>query len=124
MRKHIFTGLLLTAVSLSISSCFSQRYKVGPLELTEKTIINTQKSHFLFYGLVALNEVMLDSLTLDSANYRVEVIHTFPDVLVSAMTVGVYTPSTIRVEVSAEKPIPKRKRILLLKFPDPKVEKE
>jgi len=107
-----------------VSSCFSQRYKVGPLELTEEKILNEQKSRFLFYGMVALDEIHLDSLTLDSANYRVEVIHTFPDVLVSFMTIGVYTPSTIRVQVSAVKPVPKFKRILLLKFPEQKEEKK
>lgn len=118
MKKTLLPALLILFVSLVLSSCFPQRYKVGPLALTEQTITNHQKSHFLFYGLVPLNEIHLDSLTLDSANYRVEVVHTFADFLVSTITVGIYTPSTIRVEVSAVKPEPKKKRILLLKFPE------
>jgi hypothetical protein len=118
MRKQIFTGVVLFAGSLLLHSCFSQNYKVGPLELTEEKILNQQKSDFLFWGLVGLNEVHLDSLTLDSLNYQVEVVHTFADFVVSIVTLGVYTPTTIRVKVSAVIPKPKRKRILLLKFPD------
>jgi hypothetical protein len=118
MRKQIFTVVVLFAGSLLLHSCFSQNYKVGPLELTEEKILNQQKSDFLFWGLVGLNEVHLDSLTLDSLNYQVEVVHTFADFVVSIVTLGVYTPTTIRVKVSAVIPKPKRKRILLLKFPD------
>jgi hypothetical protein len=116
MRKQIFTVVVLFAGSLLLHSCFSQNYKVGPLELTEEKILNQQKSDFLFWGLVGLNEVHLDSLTLDSLNYQVEVVHTFADCLVSVLTLGVYTPTTIRVEVSAVIPKPKRKTIHLLKF--------
>jgi hypothetical protein len=124
MRRQIFTVLVLVAVSLLLNSCFSQSYKVGPRELTQEKILNQQKSHFLFWGLVHLNRVHLDALTLDSVNYQVEVVHTFADALVSTATLGLYTPSTIRVEVSAVTPKPKRKRILLLKFPDEEEDKK
>jgi hypothetical protein len=118
MMKQIFTVLVLFAGSLLLHSCFSQKYKVGPLELTEEKILNQQKSEFLFWGLVGLNEVHLDSLTLDSLNYQVEVVHTFADFVVSIVTLGVYTPTTIRVKVSAVIPEPKRKGFNLMKFTD------
>ena len=55
-------------------------------------------------GLVSLSKVPLDSLTSDSLNYEVEVFHSFPDILVSFATVGIYTPTSVRVKISAIKP--------------------
>ena len=103
-------GLSLILLA-SLSSCFTHRYKVGPVNLAEKTFTKEGKNHFLFMGLVKLNMAPLDSLTSDSLNYEVAVLHSFPDVLVSAITIGIYTPTTVRVKISATKPEEKEKKV-------------
>ncbi len=110
MKSIIFRASALLLILLSLNSCFTHRYKVGPINLAEQTFTNEGKNHFLFMGLVKLSTATLDSLTSDSLNYEVEIFHSFPDILVSAVTIGIYTPTTIRVKISAIKPKEEKKK--------------
>lgn len=88
---------------LLLSSCFSHRYNVGEGLRVEQVTEVTQKNHFLIAGLVPIKRAKIETMVGDTINYQVYTRMTPQDIIVSTLTIGVYTPTTTTVRIPAEK---------------------
>ncbi len=94
MKKILFNALILVAV-LCFSSCYTVRYDVGAG--SQSGVEVKEKNHFLIYGLAPLNENDPAKMAGGATDYQVEITHSFVDGLISAITFGIYTPTTMIV---------------------------
>ncbi len=101
MKIIRFLGLLLPLFLLS--SCFSHHYNIGEGVRVEKTTVITEKNHFLMMGVIPVKRCKVDQMVGDTANYHVYTRSTPTDMIVSTLTVGLYTPTTTTVTLPAEK---------------------
>ena len=90
--KQLFLALAIMFVA---SSCYSVKYNVGNGPQGKGTV--QAKNHFLIYGLAPLNENDPAKLAGEATDYQVEIVHTFVDGLLNAITFGIYTPTTMIV---------------------------
>lgn len=93
MKKTFLAVALLCAVSLS--SCYTLEYSVG--NGAQKNIPVKGRNHYLIGGLVPLKTTTPADLAGNEKDYKVEITHSFIDGLISAITGGFYTPTTITV---------------------------
>jgi hypothetical protein len=91
--KNSFCMLLL---SLLMSSCFVARFNVG--EGPEHVIVEKGKNHYFLFGIVPGNRVNVPQMADDKKNYKVTFKHSFVDVVLSIITIGIYTPTTVIIE--------------------------
>lgn len=91
--KKIFLNLaVLLSASVLLSSCYTLSYNVGNGPQTGLEI--KEKNHFLIYGLAPVKTSDPTQMAGDAKNYKVTIQHTFVDGLLSAITGGIYTPTT------------------------------
>lgn len=89
-------GALAAAIMmLSFTSCYTLTYSVGKGSQTGKTV--TQKNHYLINGLAALKTANPTEMAGGAADYDVTITHTFVDGLLSVLTSGLYSPTTVTV---------------------------
>lgn len=89
MKKVLF----FCSLALCISSCYSVQYSVGRGAQTGLEV--KAKNHFVIAGLAPVGDQKSpQELAGDTQDYDVEVVHTFIDGLLSAITFGIYTPTT------------------------------
>lgn len=90
---------LITTVSLAgllmLSSCYTYTLTVGNGSQTGLT--ESGKNHHLIYGLVDLGQTDAFELAGDATDYKIVHEHTFVDGLISAITFGIYNPTTVKV---------------------------
>lgn len=88
---------LLTACALVflLSSCYTVKWNVG--DGPQKNIKVVEKNHFVINGLAAIKTSDPEVMAGNAENYSVEVSHSFIDGLLSAITFGIYTPTTTTV---------------------------
>jgi hypothetical protein len=58
----------------------------------------TGKNHYLIEGLVPVGRTTPTELAGNAADYDVTIVHSFVDGLLSAITGGLYTPTTVIVK--------------------------
>lgn len=96
MKKYILKLLLVVATVISLTSCYSLSYSVGSGSKTGETVKG--HNHYLIAGLIPAGTKTPAELAGDAKDYDVQVVHTFVDGLLQAITGGIYTPTTVIVK--------------------------
>ena len=98
MKKIIQITLLFCCISL-LSGCFATTHVVGAGGISDgKADYDAKrKKWFLLFGVIPLDDVNAQQLSGDAQDYTVRETFTFIDGMISAVTVGIVVPRTIRV---------------------------
>ena len=92
MKKIVFLLLIL----LTFSSCYVHKNIIG--DGAQKDIVETAKQHNFIYGLVSGKTPDTQEMARGEDNYEVKTVHSFVDGLISALTGGLYNPTTVEVK--------------------------
>ena len=95
MKKMFLNSAMLITFSLMLSSCYTMTYNVGEGAKTGMSI--SRKNHYLIAGLVPIHTADPGKMAGGAKDYTVTVQHSFIDGLLSGLTSGFYTPTTVRV---------------------------
>lgn len=101
MKIKSLVFVLLAA--LGLSSCFSHHYNVGEGIRVEKTTEIVKKNNFLLWGVIPVQRAKIEEMVGDTINYHVYTRATPEDMIVSTLTLGIYTPTTTTVTIPAER---------------------
>lgn len=99
MKKILFAALLLT----SLTSCYNAQFTVGDGTGSKSNKTETydkSKQMWLFWGLVNINEGQASTPT--DGNYVIKTKTNFGDGLLTALTAGIFTMKTVKIEVKKE----------------------
>ncbi len=96
MKKSIFNLAIVLALSVVMSSCYTLTYTVGDGAQTGVTV--KEKNHYLIYGLFPVGTSSPTEMAGGATDYTVTIQHTFLDGLISAITFGIYNPTTTEVQ--------------------------
>ena len=103
MKTNIlfFTMLVLT---LSLNSCFVNRTTVGngPMGKIESVKYAKDKQMYLFWGAWAINKA--NPHTPAECGFQVKTSFNFIDMLVSTITVGIFSMRTVKILVYKDSP--------------------
>ena len=92
MKKIVF----LLLISLTFSSCYVHKSIIG--DGAQNGIVETAKQHNFVYGLVSGKTPDTQEMAKGEENYEVTTVHSFVDGLISALTGGLYNPTTVEVK--------------------------
>ena len=95
MKKIVCIAVCLMA-ALSVSSCYSTRISYGQVEQNEPLVqVNRTWNHHIIAGLVPVgnNKVKSEKFVPGQTNYVVKTNQSFLNLLVGAITFGIYTPT-------------------------------
>jgi hypothetical protein len=92
MKKLIPAYLIAT---LLLSSCYSYTSVMGKGAQGDEKI--AKKNTYYLYGLVKGDQSNAKEMAAGATNYTVETKHTFINGLLSAITFGIYSPTTTTV---------------------------
>lgn len=96
MKKVFFCGAVLFA-SLSLTSCYNTKVVCGDITRQTPVVkVNSEWNHHLLYGLVPLKNAKMEAKEYvgNKKSYVVKTNQTFINMLVNAITFGLYTPTT------------------------------
>jgi len=88
--------ILMLAISLTFSSCYVHQAVVG--EGSQKGLVEKEKQHNFVYGLASGKTPDTQSMAKGVKDYTVKTSISFIDGLISLLTSGIYTPSTVEVK--------------------------
>ena len=95
--KNILSVLAIsTALSIMMSSCYSHKFVVGNGPQTGVDL--TAKNNFFILGLVPGKVSEPQKMAGDAQDFEVTEVQTFVDGLVGVLTLGIYTPTTTKVQ--------------------------
>ena len=96
MKK--FLGILFLAFMLStlLSSCYTHRFVIGDGPKTGVTV--QAKNNFFLYGLIPGKVSDPQKMAGGAKNYEITEVQTFVDGLLATITLGIYTPTTTKVQ--------------------------
>ena len=86
---------ILFAASMLLTSCYSYTSIVGNGPQGYQEV--TEWNHYLIYGLAPVNVSDSKQMAGGAENYSIHTRQTFVNGLVSALTWGIYTPTTTTV---------------------------
>jgi hypothetical protein len=95
MKKTLFNVAMVLLLSGSLTSCYTQSYVVG--DGPQRGVESIEKSHYLVYGLAPLKTADPEKIAGDAKDYSVTIQHSFIDGLLTAVTFGIYSPTTTKV---------------------------
>jgi hypothetical protein len=95
MKKTVLNLAFLLTVACLLPSCYSLTYAVG--EGPQKGIEVKEKNHFFIYGLAKGKTSDPTAMAGEATDYEVSISHTFVDGLISAVTFGIYNPTTTKI---------------------------
>jgi hypothetical protein len=95
MKKLIYS-VFAVLLAITMTSCYSLTYSVGKGSQTGTTV--TGHNHYVIGGLIPVGTSDVKQLAGGATNYDVTIVHTFVDGLLSAITGGIYTPTTTVVK--------------------------
>lgn len=96
MKKNFLKLAFVFGICVMMTSCYTVTATVGNGSQTgEKTVGH---NHFLIAGLVPVGIANVKEMAGNAKDYQVTVTHTFVDGLLSAITGGLYTPTTTIVK--------------------------
>lgn len=87
---------LATSMMFMLSSCYTYTYMVGSGPQTNVEV--KEKNHYVIGGLAPIKTSNPIKMAGGAANFQVTIQHTFIDGLLSALTFGIYTPTTTTVK--------------------------
>ncbi len=96
MKKVVSKMVLAMFAVLCLTSCYTLRYNVGEGAKTGIKVV--EKNHYLIDGLAGIKTANPTQMAGDTKDYTVTITHSFIDGLLSALTGGIYTPTTVIVE--------------------------
>ncbi len=95
MKKSIQFMAVYAVATLLLSSCYTYTTVVGKgAQGDNKTVKNNT---YFIHGLVPGNQSNPKEMASGAANYTVETKHTFINGLLTAITFGIYAPTTTTV---------------------------
>jgi len=86
---------ILFASSMLLTSCYSYTSVVG--EGAQGNNETTEWNHYVVYGLAPVGVSDSKKMAGDAENYTIHTRQSFVNGLVSALTLGIYSPSTTTV---------------------------
>jgi Bor protein len=86
---------VLFFASILFTSCFSYTTVVGTGAQTQEEI--TEWNHYMIYGLARVNISDAKQMAGGAENYTVHTRQSFLNGIISALTIGIYTPTTTTV---------------------------
>ena len=95
MKKTVFNFAFVFVMSVLMTSCYTLTYSVG--EGAQTGVEVKEKNHYLFYGLAGIKTSNPEKMAGGAKNYTVTIQHSFIDGLLSAISSGIYTPTTTKV---------------------------
>jgi hypothetical protein len=95
MKKIILNSFLLLIVAVSLSSCYCYTSVVGRGAQGHTEV--TKWNHYLLYGLAPVGVSDSKSMADGATDYSVFTRQSFVNGLCSAITFGIYTPTTTTV---------------------------
>ena len=95
MKKTVLNLSGILILCFLFSSCYSLTYSVG--EGPQSGIEVKEKNHFFIYGLATGKTSDPTEMAGDATDYEVSISHTFVDGLISAVTFGIYNPTTTKI---------------------------
>lgn len=95
IKKTMKTMAVAFAVCLLFTSCYSYTSVVGTGAQGNSQV--TQWNHYVIYGLAPVGVSNSKEMAGGAENYTVHTRQTFVNGLVSALTFGLYSPSTTTV---------------------------
>jgi len=94
--KKVLTFVMILIIAVSMNACYTLTYSVGEGAQTGETI--QSKNHYFIAGLVPAGTSDPQKMAGGAKNFDVTVKHTFVDGLLSAITFGIYNPTTTIVK--------------------------
>lgn len=91
-----FSFALVAVAALLLTSCYSHTFTVG--DGPQKRGEVTEWNHYLIFGLAPVSTCDPDEMTDGAEDYEIHTRHTFVNGLVSALTFGIYSPTTTTVK--------------------------
>jgi len=95
MKKSILNTIFSVCLVMMLSSCYSLTYNVG--QGAQAGVSVSAKNHFLIGGLVAVGTSNPTMMAGGAKDYTVNIQHSFIDGLLSGLTGGLYTPTTLSI---------------------------
>ena len=96
MKRILSVLTISTALSLVLSSCYSHKYVIGNGPQTGVDV--TEKNNFFVLGLIPGKVSDPQKMAGDTQDFEVTEVQTFVDGLVGVLTLGIYTPTTTKVQ--------------------------
>ena len=95
IKKSLKMMSILFAASMLLTSCYSYTSVVG--EGAQGSNQTTKWNHYVVYGLAPVGVSDSKQMAEGAENYTVHTRQSFVNGLVSALTFGIYTPTTTTV---------------------------
>ncbi|MEQ7800272.1 Bor family protein [Pedobacter sp. ASV1-7] len=96
MLKNAKLGVVVIFAAISLSSCYSYTSVVGKGPQKNQSV--TKWNHYVIAGLAPVGVSDSKQMAAGAADYSVTTKQTFVNGLISALTFGIYTPTTTTVE--------------------------
>lgn len=96
MKKTLSVLAISTALSIMMSSCYSHKFVIGNGPQTGIDV--TEKNNFFVLGLIPGKVSDPQKMAGDAQDFEVTEVQTFVDGLVGFITLGIYTPTTTKVQ--------------------------
>ena len=95
--KKLFTVITISmALCTVMSSCYSHKFTIG--EGAQTGVMVSEKNSFFLYGLIPGKVSDPQGMAGGAANFEITEVQTFVDGLIGVLTLGIYTPSTTKVQ--------------------------
>lgn len=89
--------LFILILFLNLTACHPTHFVIGKGPQQHQTV--KQRNNFLFLGLKHIGTAPdTNAMSKQSGDYEITVKLTFSDVLLNAITLGIYSPLTVQVE--------------------------
>lgn len=85
----------MVAVCFVMTSCYTFTAVVGEGPKTGEVV--TQKNHYVVNGLAKLKTADTQAMAGGAKDYSITITHSFIDGLISTLTGGIYTPTSVSV---------------------------
>ena len=92
MKKKLNVIIVSVALSMLMSSCFTNKFMVG--EGAQTGIEIKAKNNYFLVGLIDGKTSDPNAMVSGAKNYTVTIEQSFVDGLLGALTFGIYTPTT------------------------------
>lgn len=96
MKRFLSVCLISIAFATMMSSCYSHRFTIG--EGPKSGVVIEEKNNFFLYGLIPGKVSDPQKMAGDAKDYEVQEVHKFVDGFIGAITLGIYTPYTTKVQ--------------------------
>jgi hypothetical protein len=96
MKKNFLKLAFVMGVCVMMTSCYTVTATIGNGSQTGEQVVG--HNQFLIGGLVPVGIANVKEMAGGAKDYQVTVTHTFVDGLLSAITGGLYTPTTTIVK--------------------------